>query len=173
MGLIIVSTLYGCCEGSFGMSDIDLAYISWSMLAIVISSFSEYLVRSSVTNFVVKLISLPLPSTRLPPPLPVFTHPSTVQVVLIANLAPFSLSPQPLKTRVFFLNWLFPSPLPGGPPSFTQQAQPWVNCLLVPNPHASLTFGHSLPFSVSILQPHWTGLDCSGKYQRLPSSWPL
>lgn len=138
----------------------DLAHTSQSMVAIVISGFSEYLVRNFVTNFVVKPISLPLPRALLPPSLPVFTHPNTVvvQVVLVANLAPLSLSLRPLKTRVSFLNWLFPSPLPGSPPSFVQEAQSRVNCLLAPNPNASLTFGHSLPLPVSILQPHWTGL---------------
>lgn len=135
------------------MTDMGLAHTSQSIVAIVISSFSKYLVRNFATNFVVELISLPLPRAHLPPSLPVFIHPNTVvvQVVLTANLDPLSLSPQPLQTRVFFLNWLFPSPLPASPPSVEHQAQPQVNCLLAPNPHASLTFGHSLPLPVSIL----------------------
>lgn len=77
------------------MTDMDLAHTSQSMVAIVISGFSEYLVRNFVTNFVVKPISLPLPRAHLPPSLPVFTHPNTVivQVVLVANLdSPFSFT---------------------------------------------------------------------------------
>ena len=139
-----------------------------SMLAFPI--LANHLVRNCVRNFVVKLT---FPFFSLDPVwlhLSLFlVHPNsaTVQVLLIAKS--LSLATQLLKTRVFFINWLFPSPLLRSHlPSHSNPDLWWTAFWLqihVPSPSSAIPH-----LSPSLQSSHIGLLSASGRYQ---TSTPL